>query len=90
MSNLDKENVPIRLRPLIYLAEKWGISDDGLRNEAIEEASPEELKNFVEEYTDEVVEELDNWFSNYPENKFALEVKKPPSLSHPILTSRIR
>jgi hypothetical protein len=32
---LDPEQVPVYLRPLITLAEKWGIGDDIIRNDCI-------------------------------------------------------
>src|SRR6516225_7550465 len=41
---LDVTKVPISLRSLIPLAEKWGISDDILREDFVSRASAEELK----------------------------------------------
>jgi hypothetical protein len=41
--HLDPAKVPEPLRPLIPLAEKWGISDDILRMDALDAASSDEL-----------------------------------------------
>jgi len=52
---LDPVHVPERLRILIPLAEKWAISDDILRADAVRRASPDEianLKKIVQDYDD--------------------------------------
>ncbi len=41
---LDKKNIPEALHSLIHLAEKWGISDDYDREEAISSAPRKELE----------------------------------------------
>jgi len=41
--HLDPDKVPDPLRTLIPLAEKWGISDDMFRMDAVEKASSDEL-----------------------------------------------
>jgi hypothetical protein len=46
--NLDPQNVPIELHPLIPYAEQWGITDDVIRGNALEKASPETLRDLVE------------------------------------------
>ena len=37
---LDPANVPVDLRPLVQMAEQWGIGDDVERYEYIEQAAP--------------------------------------------------
>src|SRR5579871_167714 len=52
---LNPELVPISLRALIPLAEKWGISDDLLRADKLRKSSPDEiaeLKRIIAEYDD--------------------------------------
>jgi hypothetical protein len=45
---LNPDEVPIELRHLIGLAERWGESDDILRDRLVESADREELKGLVE------------------------------------------
>ena len=40
---LNAEGVPEPLRPLIPIAEKWGISDDILRHDFVQKAAPGDL-----------------------------------------------
>jgi len=40
--SIDAANVPADLRPLIELAERWGIGDDVERSEYMEQAAPAE------------------------------------------------
>jgi hypothetical protein len=59
---LSPERVPERLRGLIPLAERWGISDDILRVDAVRKAPPQEitaLKKIVAQYDDV----LDEWLA---------------------------
>ena len=59
---LDPQRVPEPLRGLIPLAEKWGISDDMLRIDTVENAPPDEiseLKRIAAEYDDY----LDEWLA---------------------------
>lgn len=44
---LDPENVPEALRVLIPYAEAWGISDDLIRGDVLDQASPEALSDLV-------------------------------------------
>jgi hypothetical protein len=44
---LDPKNIPVPLAPLLPMAERWGISDDFDREEAIRRASPEDLEQLV-------------------------------------------
>lgn len=41
---LDPSNVPSELSPLLPWAERWGIGDDGAREEAVDEAPLEDLE----------------------------------------------
>lgn len=54
--------IPIKLHPLIPLVKKWGIEDDGYRDEAIEKANGSELKELVSSINTENAKELDKWF----------------------------
>jgi hypothetical protein len=59
---LSAEKVPEGLRALIPIAEKWGISDDILREDALQRASKEErdeLTRIVTQYDDL----LDAWLA---------------------------
>jgi hypothetical protein len=52
---LNPQHVPEALRVLIPLAEKWGISDDILRLDAVDRAPPAEvadLKKIIAQYDD--------------------------------------
>ena len=40
--SLDPANVPLDLRPLVQMAERWGIGDDVERSEYMEQAAPTE------------------------------------------------
>ncbi len=46
-SKIDPGNVPEPFRSLIPYAQKWGISDDGDLDTAIDEVSTEELKDLI-------------------------------------------
>jgi hypothetical protein len=39
---LDPANVPVDLRPLVQMAERWGIGDDVERSDYIEQSAPAE------------------------------------------------
>jgi len=59
---IDPEQVPESLRHLILLAERWGISDDVLRADAVHSASPDEvsrLRDAIERHDDL----LDKWLA---------------------------
>lgn len=59
---LDPARVPLPLRSLIPLAERWGISDDILRTDALRRATPQEvseLKRIVADFNDL----LDDWLA---------------------------
>jgi hypothetical protein len=42
---LDPSRVPVSLRPLIPLAEQWGVADDVIREELFRHASASELQH---------------------------------------------
>lgn len=46
--SLDPSRVPPPVRSLLPLAERWGIADDGFRQEALEGASSEELSEILQ------------------------------------------
>src|SRR5260370_39093942 len=67
---LDAQRVPEALRVLIPLAEKWGISDDILRGDAADNASPDEVAEFrriVQQYEDLLMEWLAGPDAEMPE-----------------------
>ena len=71
---LDARRVPEPLRPLMSLAEKWGISDDILRRDAIGRATRDELdalRRIIEQY-DHL---LDEWLAGpeADETEFSME-----------------
>ena len=45
---LDPSRVPVSLRPLIPLAEKWGISDDVIRDDVFRFASASDLQHLTD------------------------------------------
>ena len=61
---IDPLNVPEPFRPLIPYAEKWGISDDGYLDEAIDEASIEELRELVKVISEFRAASFDEWLGN--------------------------
>jgi hypothetical protein len=61
---LDPKNIPEPFHPLIPYAEKWGISDDGYLDEAIDEASLNELRDLVKTVSEFDAEGFDDWLSN--------------------------
>ena len=61
---LDPHNVPEPFRSLIPYAEKWGISDDGYLDNAIDEASMDELKELVKTISEFRAEGFDEWLGN--------------------------
>ncbi len=57
---LDPQNVPIELRSLIPYAERWGITDDGIRGNAVKKATPEVLRDLVQT-VHQYIEPLTKW-----------------------------
>jgi hypothetical protein len=59
---MRKEIIPFKLHHLLPLVEKWGIEDDGYRDEAVEKANSQELSDLISSITPEIADELDKWF----------------------------
>lgn len=72
--NLNPAEVPPKFRYLIPLVEYWGINDDVIRNDVIEKAPIEKLRELVEIVTSQVDNELDEWLAG-PE-AYAKEVSE--------------
>ena len=70
MPKLDTSKVPETLVPLLPMAEKWGISDDYEREEAISQASSDELLTLVHCIDDISDQELFGWLGG-PESHSA-------------------
>ena len=60
--SLSSDKVPVALRCLIPLAERWGISDDTLRLDARRKASSEEIA-YLKSVTTRFDDELDDWLA---------------------------
>jgi hypothetical protein len=58
-----KENIPSSLHRLIPLVEKWGINDDGFRDNLVFNSSKNDLEDLVNSISNEEAETLDNWLS---------------------------
>jgi hypothetical protein len=61
---INIHNIPEPFHPLIPYAEKWGISDDGYRDEAVCGASVQELQELIKIVTDFDAEGFDEWLGN--------------------------
>ena len=61
---MNVNNIPEKLRSILPMVKHWGIEDDGLRDEKVYSANPDELKGLVELYTDERAELLDKWLGD--------------------------
>ena len=55
------ELIPIDLQYLIKYVEKWGLGDDGYRDEQIINASDNELLEIIETLPTEKMERLNEW-----------------------------
>ena len=47
--HLDPSRVPAQFRQWIPLAERWGIGDDLIRDDCVQKATPEELRELLGE-----------------------------------------
>jgi hypothetical protein len=61
---MDFKLVPQKLQHLIPFVEKWGIEDDGYRDEAVINAEKNELEDLVNSISEEDAIVLDEWFCN--------------------------
>jgi hypothetical protein len=64
MVHLNPRNVPNDLLSLIPLAESWGIRDEGMREDAIESASLEQLEELVQGVRSVRDEALMGWLTS--------------------------
>ncbi len=62
--------MPEKLKHLIPVVEKWGINDDGFRDEYINGSSTLELSNLINSVNEEDMVNLNKWLSD------ELEVQK--------------
>ena len=66
--SLDASMVPNHLRPALPMATRFGIADGGLRGDALDQATPEEIQELtgvVRRYG----EEIDRWLDSLDESK---------------------
>jgi|GEM_PF-3274059 len=70
---IDKNNVPEKLHHLIPLVQKWGIGDDGYRDEAVANANATELMELVSSISDEDAKKLNEWLSDPYEIKICTQ-----------------
>ena len=63
MFNLDPKNIPSALIPLLPMAEKWGVGDDYQREEAISQASSDELERLIHSIDEISDADLFGWLS---------------------------
>ncbi|HEY8935586.1 MAG TPA: hypothetical protein VIM75_04840 [Ohtaekwangia sp.] len=61
---MNKDNIPKQLHHLIDLVNRWGISDDGYRDEQIERASTAELEKLVSSIDKENLKDLNDWLTD--------------------------
>jgi hypothetical protein len=61
---MDIKLIPQKLQHLIPLVEKWGIEDDGFRDEAVYNAQKSELEDLTNSISEEDALILDAWFCN--------------------------
>jgi hypothetical protein len=64
MYQINPNNIPQPFRPLIPFAEKWGITDDGYLDNAIEKASLEGLRELVITVSEFDADGFDEWLGN--------------------------
>lgn len=66
---MDKKQIPAELHHLIPLVEKWGIEDDGFRDNQIYNASKNELRELVESFGSKDADNLNRWLVDREEIK---------------------
>ncbi|HEY8935587.1 MAG TPA: hypothetical protein VIM75_04835 [Ohtaekwangia sp.] len=59
---MNNENIPFNVRHLIPLVEKWGIEDDGYRDELVFNSNNDELTELVNSIGDNEANALNDWF----------------------------
>lgn len=60
---LNPDRVPVQLRDLIPLAEKWGVGDDIIRGDLIDKASDAERRELVNALKDRY-EQISSWLDS--------------------------
>lgn len=61
---MNRDNIPQKLQHLIDLVNKWGINDDGYRDEQIERASTAELEKLMTSIDEETLKYLNDWLTD--------------------------
>lgn len=61
---MNRDNIPQKLQHLIDLVNKWGINDDGYRDEQIERASTAELEKLMTSIDEKTLKYLNDWLSD--------------------------
>jgi hypothetical protein len=70
---IDKDKVPEKLHHLIPLVQKWGIGDDGYRDEALTNANITELIELTTSISDEDANNLNEWLIDPNEMKLCTQ-----------------
>jgi tetratricopeptide (TPR) repeat protein len=63
--SIDARRVPANLRPVIYLAEKWGVSDDAHRGVLINQASASERTKMRKALTLNLRRQINDWIDSF-------------------------
>lgn len=66
---MNLELIPSELHYLIDMVVKWGLSDDGYRDEQLFNATEQELKDIIHSLPDNKFEILNNWLVGYANDK---------------------
>lgn len=61
---MDKNHIPRELHHLISFVEKWGIEDDGYRDNFIYNSSTRELRELVDSVSDVDADNLNKWLTD--------------------------
>jgi hypothetical protein len=61
---MELEKIPNELHHLVNLVSKWGINDDGFRDEYIDNSSTLELSNLISSIKEEDIINLNKWLSD--------------------------
>ena len=61
--------IPSELHYLIEMVKKWGLSDDGYRDELLFNATRVELEEIIKSLPDEKLEILNHWLVGFAEDK---------------------
>ena len=64
-TNIDPQTVPVGLRHLVPLADKWGVGDDLIREDIILKASREEKRALQDALTAEVQAAIEAWLDSF-------------------------